>query len=150
MMFPPSATFVIEAARRSGRGTGFAPEAVAPRGRTRPRTLESPFVGGTRAEVQSDLPPRVRDLGCPWRIFAWERTASACSNAQYTSARPSEARIALTWTLEAILVATGFASRVALRRRFRRAYVPLLLVVVAVGVTAFWLLADHSPWGVGR
>jgi hypothetical protein len=87
-------------------------------------------------------------------IFAWERTVTACSNRQYHHRHdfscPSAGRIALTWVLGVILVATGVASRFALRRRIRRAYVPLAVIVVAVGALAAWLLTHHSRWGVPR
>jgi hypothetical protein len=87
-------------------------------------------------------------------LFAWARTVTACSNEQYQRpdefSCPSDARIALTWALGAILIATGFASRFALRRRIRRAYIPLVVVVVAVGAVAAWLITHHPRWGVPR
>ena len=73
-------------------------------------------------------------------ILNWDRTVSACSNAQYRHrdefSCPSSARIALIWVFGLILVATGFASRFALHRRLRRAYVPLAGVVIAIGVVS--------------
>jgi hypothetical protein len=85
-------------------------------------------------------------------VFTWDRTVTACSNAQYHRrdefSCPSEARIALIWVLGAILVATGFASRLALHRRLRRAYIPLAFVVIAVGLGAAWLITHHPRWGV--
>jgi hypothetical protein len=87
-------------------------------------------------------------------VFAWERTATACSKDQYQRpdefSCPSDARIALTWALGALLVATGLASRFALHRRIRRAYIPLLVVVVVVGTVAAWLITHHPRWGVPR
>jgi hypothetical protein len=87
-------------------------------------------------------------------ILTWERTVTACSNSQYHRrdefSCPSDARIVLIWALGGILVGTGFASRFALHRRIRRAYVPLALVVAAVGVLAAWLITHHPRWGVPR
>jgi hypothetical protein len=85
-------------------------------------------------------------------LFTWERTLTACSNAQYHRrdefSCPSDVRIALIWVLGGILVATGLASRFALHRRIRRAYVPLTLVVIAVAAAAAWLITHHPRWGV--
>jgi len=87
-------------------------------------------------------------------LFTWDRTVAACSNEQYHRrdefSCPSDARIALTWVLLVIFIAIGLASRFALHRRMRRAYIPLALVVVAVGVVAAWLITHHPRWGVPR
>jgi hypothetical protein len=87
-------------------------------------------------------------------VFAWERTVSSCSNPQYHRPHefscPSGTRIGATWALFAVLVGAGLASRVAIHRRLRRTYAPLVLVVVAVGATAAWLLTHHPQWGVPR
>jgi len=86
--------------------------------------------------------------------FRLKSTATACSKDQFGRpdefSCPSDARIALTWVLGAILVATGFASRFVLHRRIRRLYIPLALVVVAIGVAAVWLITHHPRWGVPR
>jgi len=85
-------------------------------------------------------------------VLTWDRTVSACSNLQYQHRNeyscPSEARIAFTWILGGALVAAGFASRVALHKRGRRAYIPLVLIVAVIGSLAGWLLTHHSRWGV--
>jgi hypothetical protein len=87
-------------------------------------------------------------------VFTWERTLSSCSNPQYHRrdefSCPRDTRIGATWALIAVLVAAGLASRVAIHRRLRQTYVPLVLVVVAVGVAAAWMLTHHPRWGVAR
>jgi hypothetical protein len=73
-------------------------------------------------------------------FLTWDRTITACSNFQYNRRHeyscPSDARIALTWALGGLLVASGFASRVALHKRARRVYMPLRLLVAALGAAA--------------
>jgi hypothetical protein len=85
-------------------------------------------------------------------VLTWDRTLSACSNLQYHHRNeyscPSDARIALTWIVGGILVATGLASRAALHKRARRAYIPLVLIIAAAGAVAGWLLTHRAPWGV--
>jgi hypothetical protein len=85
-------------------------------------------------------------------VLTWDRTVSACSNLQYQHRNeyscPSDARIALTWILGAVLVAAGFGSRVALHKRARRAYIPLVLIVAVIGALAGWLITHHARWGV--
>lgn len=85
-------------------------------------------------------------------VLTWDRTVSACSNYQYHHRNdyscPSGTRIALTWVVLAVLVASGFASRLALHKRARPAYVPLLLLVAALGATAAWSILQHPHWGV--
>jgi hypothetical protein len=85
-------------------------------------------------------------------VLTWDRTVGACSNLQYHHRNeyscPSDARIAFTWILGGILVATGLASRVALHKRARRTYIPFVLVVAAAGAVAGWLITHHSRWGV--
>jgi hypothetical protein len=85
-------------------------------------------------------------------VLTWFRTVSACSNLQYHHrneyACPSDGRIAFTWILGVVLVATIFASRVALHKRGRRAYIPLVLIVAMIGALAGWLITHHGQWGV--
>jgi hypothetical protein len=85
-------------------------------------------------------------------LLAWDRTVGACSNLQYHHRNayscPSDARIAFSWIVVAGLIALGFASRVAIRKRARRAYVPIVLIVALVGAVAGWLITHHSRWGV--
>jgi hypothetical protein len=85
-------------------------------------------------------------------VSTWFRTVGACSNLQYHHrneyACPSEGRIALTWILGVVLVATVFASRVALHTRRRGAYIPLVLIVAVIGALAGWLITHHGQWGV--
>jgi hypothetical protein len=85
-------------------------------------------------------------------VLTWERTASACSNMQRQNdfSCPSGGRIVLTWGLLALLIVTAIASRFAIHRRLRRAYVPLLLVVAAIAIAALWLLAHRDHWGMPR
>lgn len=87
-------------------------------------------------------------------VLTWELTVSACSKFQYQHrdeySCPSDARIGLTWILGGVLIATGFASRLALHKRARRAYIPLVLIVAAVGALAGWLITHHLRWGVPR
>jgi hypothetical protein len=85
-------------------------------------------------------------------VSTWFRTVGACSNPQYYRRNeyscPSDGRIALTWILGVVLVATVFASRVALHKRARHAYIPLVLIVAVVGALAGWLITHHARWGV--
>lgn len=84
-------------------------------------------------------------------LLNWERTVPACTKEQYGQDEfscPSDARIILAWSLAAIVILSGFASRFALHRRLRLAYVPLLLVVVAAGAAALWMATHHPRWGV--
>jgi len=85
-------------------------------------------------------------------LFTWQRTATACSNGQYHRrdefSCPSDGRIAFTWVLAVVLVTSGLASRFALHGRMRGTYIPLVLLIVAVGVVAGWLLTHHPAWGV--
>jgi hypothetical protein len=85
-------------------------------------------------------------------VLTWDRTVGACSNPQYYHrdeySCPSEGRIALTWILGVVLVATVFVSRVALHKRGRGAYIPLVLIVAVIGALAGWLITHHSRWGV--
>jgi FtsH-binding integral membrane protein len=85
-------------------------------------------------------------------VLTWDRTVTACSNPQYQHrdqySCPGDARIALTWILGGVLVATGLLSRVALHKRVRRAYIPLALIVLVVGAVAGWLITHHAHWGV--
>lgn len=87
-------------------------------------------------------------------LLSWDRTVTACSNFQYDHRHafscPSGARIAGTWLLAAALVASGFASRLALHKRTRPLYPALVLVVATVGATAAWLLTHHPRWGIPR
>ena len=87
-------------------------------------------------------------------VYAWEHTASACTNPQYDRpdeySCPSTGRIVFTWVLLLALIGTMFLSRFVLWRRLRAAYVPLLLVVVAIGFIAVWLISHHPQWGVPR
>jgi hypothetical protein len=52
--------------------------------------------------------------------------------------------------LAVALIATGFASRVVLHKRLRAAYVPVLLLLGAIGVAAAWSLTHHPHWGIPR
>jgi hypothetical protein len=85
-------------------------------------------------------------------VSTWFRTVGACSNPQYYRRNeyscPSDGRIALTWILGVVLVATVFASRVALHKRARHAYIPLVFIVAVVGALAGWLITHHARWGV--
>lgn len=85
-------------------------------------------------------------------VSAWFRTVGACSNPQYHHRNdyscPSEGRIALTWILGVVLVATFLASRVALRKRGRGAYIPLVLIAAVIGALAGWLITHHGQWGI--
>jgi hypothetical protein len=85
-------------------------------------------------------------------VLTWERTASACSNMQRQGhvSCPSGGRIILTWGLLGLLIATGFASRFAIHRRFRRTYALLVFVVLTIGGAALWLLVHRDHWGMLR
>ena len=87
-------------------------------------------------------------------VFAWERTVSSCSNFQYhrrdTYSCPSGGRIAFTWVLLAALVLAGLGSRVAIHKRARRVYVPLVVLVAVLGAIAAWLITHHPRWGIPR
>jgi hypothetical protein len=87
-------------------------------------------------------------------LLTWFRTGGACSNYQYHHRSeyscPSDTRIVATWLLAVALIATGFASRVVLHKRLRAAYVPVLLLLGAIGVAAAWSLTHHPHWGIPR
>ena len=86
-------------------------------------------------------------------VLAWDRTVAACPNfhdPRHEYSCPSGARIALTWILGVVLVAAGLASRVALHKRARRAYIPFVVLVAALGAVAAWLMTHHPHWGVVR
>jgi hypothetical protein len=87
-------------------------------------------------------------------VLGWERVAGACSNAEYrhrdTISCPGDVRIAALWASVVVVIGACFASRLALHRRARWAYGPLLVVVVLAGVAAGWLAMQHPRWGVPR
>jgi hypothetical protein len=127
-------------------------------------------VAGTRVDVKLRLRPAVA-VFTPERVFnrvflaafgisgilsvlAWDQLATACSNGESRQperfACPGDSRFVLTWSLVVLVVGACWGSRLALHRKARRSYLPLVVLVVLAGAVAGWLMTHHPRWGVPR
>jgi hypothetical protein len=67
-------------------------------------------------------------------VLAWDQLATACSNGESRQperfACPGDSRFVLTWSLVVLVVGACWGSRLALHRKARRSYLPLVVFVV--------------------